>query len=67
MSTTIAIVAIVIAVLIAAILGYAATRPDTFVVQRAPVSRRHQPRSFRSSMIFISGASGLPGRKKIPT
>ena len=43
----IAIIAIVLAIAIAVVLILAATKPDTFRVQRAPASRRRRSGYFR--------------------
>ena len=43
----IAIIAVVLAIAIAAVLILAATKPDTFRVQRAPPSARRRKRSSR--------------------
>ena len=60
------VIAIFIILIIAAILIFAATRPDTFRVQRRWSLKRRPKRFSRSSITFTRGKDGHRGKKLIP-
>ena len=61
------IIAIVVVVLIAALLGFAATKPDTFRVQRAASIKAPPEKIFALINDFNSWGSWSPYEKKDPT
>jgi hypothetical protein len=58
--------AITVAIAIAIVLVVAATKPDTFRVQRATTVRALPEKSFRQSTTFINGEPGHHGKIRIP-
>jgi FlaG/FlaF family flagellin (archaellin) len=66
MLEVIAIIAIVLAIAIAVILILAATKPDTFRVQRATTIKAPPKKSFPSSTTFVSGEAGRLMKTRTP-
>jgi hypothetical protein len=59
-------IAIIVVVLLAVLLGFAATKADTFRVERAMFIKARPEKIFRSSTISTVGAPGHPTRNWTP-
>ena len=57
---------IVVVILVVGVLAFAATKPDTFRVQRATSIKAPPEKFLRSSTTSSAGTRGRRGRKKIP-